>query len=123
MSTQSGSINALRRLDYAIVRDGFTAVVGVDNPTEPGSPLPELLSQAYNTISVGRSDGLHGYGLTFLDGSGRVKPELVAPEVSSSRRTARVSSAAALLDRRSRQRGRRETADGQSDVDGRCDEG
>jgi hypothetical protein len=97
MSTQSVSINALMRLDYAIDRDGFTAVVGVDNPSEAGSALPELLSQSYNVISVGRSDGLHGHGLTYLDGSGRIKPELVAPEISSSRSTARVSSAAALL--------------------------
>jgi len=66
-----------QRLDYAIVRDGFTAVVGVNNGDS--TTLPELLSQSYNTISVGRSDGKHGHGLTVLDGQGRIKPELVVP--------------------------------------------
>jgi len=95
MATSAQSIDALQRLDYAIVRDGFTAVVGVSNGDS--TTLPELLGQSYNTISVGRSDGKHGHGLTVLDGQGRIKPELVVPVGSTSSATARVSSAAALL--------------------------
>ncbi|MFV2067370.1 MAG: S8 family serine peptidase [Pirellulales bacterium] len=95
MSSRSATIDALRRLDYAIVRDGFTAVVGMDNGDS--TTLPDLLGQSYNTISVGRTDGNHSHGDTLFDGTGRSKPDLVAPSPTTSSATARVSSAAALL--------------------------
>ena len=89
----------LRRLDYAINRDGFVCVVGSDN--EGSTTLPELLSQSFNTISVGRDDGGHSAGFTNLDGTGRIKPDIVAPsanpEYATSWTTPMVSSAAGLL--------------------------
>jgi len=95
MSSRRATIDALRRLDGAIARDGFTAVVGMDNGDS--ATLPDLLGQTYNTISVGRTDGHHSHGNTVLDGTGRSKPDLVAPSPTTSSATARVSSAAALL--------------------------
>jgi hypothetical protein len=89
------NIDALRRLDYAIDRDGFFAAVGVDNGSS--ETLPFLLCQSYNGISVGKTDGEHSHGVTVLDGAGRIKPEIVAPSVTTSRATARISSAAAML--------------------------
>ncbi len=98
LASTADSIEALQRLDFAIQRDGFLALVGTDNNSSQDD-LPELLSQSYNTLSVGRTDGNHSHGLTSLNGPGRVKPELVAPPPfeSASRATARVSSAAAML--------------------------
>jgi hypothetical protein len=88
-----------QRLDYAINRDGFVCVVGSDN--ENSSNLPQLLSQSYHTISVGRDDGGHSAGLTNFDTAGRIKPDLVAPsaapEYATSWTTPMVASAAALL--------------------------
>ncbi len=94
---QATEIN--RRLDFAINRDGFVCVVGSDN--NGSTTLPQILSQSYNTISVGRDDGGHSAGFTHLDGSGRIKPDIVAPsaspEYATSWTTPMVSSAAALL--------------------------
>lgn len=74
------AIEVGQRLDYAINRDGFVCVVGENNGTSYS--LPDLLGQSYHTISVGRDDGQHSAGFTALDGSGRVKPEIVAPSAS-----------------------------------------
>lgn len=87
--------NILRRLDYAIDRDGFTCVVGVNNGSN--SVLWGLLAQANNTISVGLSDGQHSHGMTVFDEPGRPKPEIVAPETASSWATPIVGAAAAML--------------------------
>jgi hypothetical protein len=90
----SAATNLIRRLDYAINRDGFTAVVGLNNST---GTLPQLLAYSYNAISVGRTDGLHTYGTTSFDMPGRTKPELVAPLDTVSVCVPVVSAAAALL--------------------------
>ncbi len=96
-NTQATEIN--KRLDYAIDRDGFVSVVGSDN--NESTVLPQVLSQSYHTISVGRDDGGHSAGFTTLDGTGRIKPDIVAPstnpEYASSWTTPMVSSAASLL--------------------------
>ncbi|MEO5917900.1 MAG: S8 family serine peptidase [Luteolibacter sp.] len=90
---------ANRRLDYAINRDGFVCVVGSDN--NGSTTLPGLLSQSYNTISVGRDDGGHSAGLTAIDGTGRMKPDIVAPsadpEYATSWTTPMVAGSAGLL--------------------------
>lgn len=89
----------LRRLDFAVGRDDFLAVVGVGNDGNNAN----LLSSAYNVISVGVSAGTHGSGSTTVDGSGRLRPHIVAPNSgggfggNTSAATAVVSSAAALL--------------------------
>jgi hypothetical protein len=88
-----------RRLDYAIDHDDFVSVVGVNNGSS--TILPAILCQTYNTISVGRDDGAHSAGLTTLDGTGRTKPDIVAPstapEDATSWTTPMVAGSAGLL--------------------------
>jgi len=62
-------------------------------------PLPHLLSQSYNAIAIGRTDGIHSSGLTNLVnyGVGRSKPDLVLPRGTTSAATSSASSAATLL--------------------------
>jgi len=88
--------STLQRFDYVIDNNEITAVVGLNNGT---APLPSLLSQSYNAIAVGRSDGLHSSGLTNLVNYGvdRSKPDLVVPRTSTSTATSSTSSAATLL--------------------------
>jgi hypothetical protein len=88
--------SALRRFDFLINRDNVTAVVGINNVT---TPLPSFMSQSYNSIAVGRTDGIHSTGLTTLPnyGPGRSKPDIVAPYTTSSTATASISSVATML--------------------------
>jgi hypothetical protein len=87
---------ALRRLDFAVRRDGFLPVTGVNNGA---SAVPALMASAYNNLAVGLSSGAHSTGgvVSWLDGPGRQKPELVAPLDYTSFSTPLVGSAAALL--------------------------
>lgn len=94
VGTSSVASNYIRRLDYAIDRDGFSCVVGLNNVT---SPIPELLSYTYNGIVVGRSSGVHSTGPTTNDVAGRVKPDMVAPGSQVSWAVPMVSGCAALL--------------------------
>jgi hypothetical protein len=88
--------DSLRRFDFAIRRDGFLAVTGVNNGT---SSVPALMASAYNNLAVGLSSGGHSTGgvASWLDGPGRQKPEIVAPLDFTSFSTALVSAAGALL--------------------------
>ena len=90
----AANVNALMRIDYAIARDDFVAVFGLNNDT---NPLPALMGQSYNGITVGLSNGNHSRGTTTLDGAGRTKPDLVVNASLTSWATATVSSASALL--------------------------
>lgn len=95
---------ALKRFDYLIETandgEGMTAVVGLNNNT---NPIPYLLSHSYNAIAVGKTNGVHSAGLTLAAspgatyGPGRSKPDIVAPLPSTSAASAVVSSAATLL--------------------------
>ncbi|MBU3728492.1 MAG: hypothetical protein FGM37_04495, partial [Phycisphaerales bacterium] len=87
----------LRRLDYQADRDGTLHVVGLNNGT--ANAVPPLLVSGYNALSVGRVDGQHSFGLTptGIDGTGRMKPEIVAPGDATSWATPVVAGAAALL--------------------------
>jgi hypothetical protein len=89
-------ISALRRFDFVINRDNVTAVVGLNNNT---NPIPSFFGQSYNAIVVGKTDGIHSSGLTHLSnyGPGRSKPDLVSPLTTSSSATASVSSVATML--------------------------
>ncbi|NOY40406.1 MAG: hypothetical protein GXP26_01030 [Planctomycetes bacterium] len=88
--------NVLRRFDFMIDRDNVTAMVGLNNGS--ATPLPQLLVHSYNAIAVGRSDGIHSTGLTgAFYGPGRLKPEIVAPVVTTSQATGVLSSVATLL--------------------------
>ncbi|MDB6069461.1 MAG: fibronectin [Verrucomicrobiales bacterium] len=86
----------LRRLDFAVRRDGFLPVTGVNNGS---SAVPSLMASAYNNLAVGLSSGGHSTGgvVAWLDGAGRQKPELVTPLDYTSFSTGLVSSGAALL--------------------------
>ncbi len=91
----SDSTEANRRLDFAINRDGFVCVVGVNNGNS--TTLPQLLGQSHHTISVGLVNGGHSAGFTTLDDIGRIKPDIVAPDGYTSFSTPMVASAAGLL--------------------------
>ena len=102
----SGPNDALRRLDLAIARDNFVAVVGVSNGA--GSAVPGILSGGYNSIAVGLTDatnlagtsgGGSSYGPTTTanEGTGRSKPDIVVPLGQTSYATPVVGAAAALL--------------------------
>jgi hypothetical protein len=94
-SSDSLDRKALRRFDYIIDTDEVTAVVGLNNNT---NPLPHLLGNSYNAIAVGRTDGSHSTGPTqSFYGPGRTKPDLVVPRTTTSSATAMTSSAATLL--------------------------
>ena len=92
-STQATDI--CRRLDFAVNRDGFVSVVGVNNGSS--ATLPAILCQSYNTISVGLANGSHSAGVTTLDGTNRMKPDIVAPESYTSWTTPMVAGSAGLL--------------------------
>lgn len=91
----TGATEAVRRLDYAIDRDRFTAVVAVHNFSS--EPVPEMMAACYNTITVGKTDGNHSRGTTTIDGAGRARPEIVVPLGATSIATPVISAAAALL--------------------------
>lgn len=86
----------LRRLDFAIDSDEFIQVTGMNN----GSVNKELLSSAFNVISVGNIDGNHPTGSVAKDGvytGERTKPEIVAPFTRTSWGTPVVAASAAVL--------------------------
>lgn len=86
--------NILRRLDYSIERDDYVAAVGIQNSGTAATP--NLLSGAYNVISVGLTSGAHMSGTSSIN-AGVTYPHLVVPVSVTSQATAVVSSAAALL--------------------------
>ena len=90
----------LRRLDFAIHRDGFLCTTAVNNAA--GNATPELMASAFNSLSVGLSNGNHSTGPTssLVDAPGRLKPEIVAPFDATSWATPYVASASALLRQR-----------------------
>ena len=91
----------LRRLDFAVNRDGFLCLAGVNNGA--AEKTPELMASAYNALAVGLSNGNHSRGPTsgFVDGPGRIKPEITVPIDATSWATPYTASAAALLRQRS----------------------
>lgn len=94
--TPADTGNILRHVDRQVQRNEFIQVVGMDNRAG-NSPL---LGSAYNVIAVGRTDGNHDQGSDAADSvyvTGRTRPDLVAPETTTSAATPVVSAAAALL--------------------------
>ena len=96
----------IRRFDYAIDRDQFIACVGLNNGDS--SKVPSILASSYNAIVVGNTNGSHsrggtpsvlgiGSGTVNHDGAGRLKPDVVANDNSTSNCTPQVSSAISLL--------------------------
>ncbi len=89
--------NILQRVDFMANRDNCTICAGTDN----GGTTPPLLAPAYNAIIVGKSAG-QATGPTTFYGSGRYKPEIVAPTGTTSSATAVTSGCAAILKQNSR---------------------
>lgn len=87
---------ALRRADYAMVRDDVIMTCGIANAGGVNSPL---LTYMFNGLCVGIRDGLHVPAITpsGLDGPGRLKPDLVAPAQFSSFATPMVGATASVL--------------------------
>ncbi len=94
-STGSFNEDALTRLDWVIETDEVIQTVGFT-----GSSSNALLSSAYNVIAVNQTGAPTDSGSVSAGGAytaGRTKPEIVAPDGSTSAATPRVGSAAALL--------------------------
>ena len=72
----------MRRFDWLIDQTNLVAIVGVDNG--PGTPILPLMASGYNSIAVGLNNGVeqHGSGAYNhgVDGPGRSKPDVVAPD-------------------------------------------
>lgn len=86
----------LRRTDWLIDRDELIQVVGLTN----GGTNRNLLANAYNVISAGRSDGSHGRGSVALDlayTAGRTRPDVVIPAGTTSEATPKIAAVIALL--------------------------
>ena len=91
--TPDRALDANARLDYTVARDRFTSVVALGN----GGALPQIYGQSYNSIVVGLSNGGHSQGVTNVGVPGRVKPDVVSPQGTTSFATPIVSSAATML--------------------------
>ena len=87
----------VRRMDYAINRDNFVSVVGLNNG--PTSVVPDMWASGYNVISAGLTNGEHSRGgvTSDMDGPARRKPEIVAPLTATSHAAGYIAGAAALL--------------------------
>jgi hypothetical protein len=95
LGTTAQNIDATRRMDYAIKRDDFVAVLGLNNGS--GTLVPSLMAGSYNGITVGLSNGAHSRGGTTLDGGLRTRPDIVVPTTATSWAAPTVGGAAALL--------------------------
>ena len=102
--TSAFNNDALRRFDWLIDQTNLVAIVGVDNGA--GAPILPLMASGYNSIAVGLNNGLSSTGpvpTTYgVDGPGRSKPDVVAPdpfaENAVSYATPTVSAEAAMLE-------------------------
>ncbi|MEX2140066.1 MAG: autotransporter-associated beta strand repeat-containing protein [Pirellulales bacterium] len=93
----NGMLDVLQREDWMIERDEFIQVVGVNNGELNTNPI---VSNAFNVIAVGRTDGQHAINTLPLGGiytGYRTRPEIVAPMPVTSFSTPVVAAASALL--------------------------
>jgi len=96
MDSLDSDVLVLKRLDWSVEKNEFIQVTAMNN----GSFNQPLLGSAFNSISVGRTDGNHAQGSLSLNteyNSGRIRPDLVAPASSTSQATPMVSAAVAIL--------------------------
>ncbi|MCQ8129087.1 hypothetical protein [Methylomonas rivi] len=97
-NTPTDTGNILRLVDRQVQRNEFIQIVGMANGSSNSNSA--LLGSAYNVIAVGRTDGKQDRGSDAVDSvynAGRTRPDLVAPETTTSAATPLVSAAAALL--------------------------
>ena len=87
----------IKRFDFFSQDSKVINVIAMNNGNT--TTIPPIWGSAYNTISVGRTDGAHSHGNTPANypGPGRQKPDIVAPASYTSFSTPEVSSAATLL--------------------------
>ncbi|HYO24642.1 MAG TPA: dockerin type I domain-containing protein [Lacipirellulaceae bacterium] len=94
-------LGTLRRFDYMIETGDMTAVVGANNnfgTPNPALAHPALMVHSYNAIVAGLTDSRHSRGATSaVYGTGRFRPDLVAPAMVTSYATGYISGAAAVL--------------------------
>jgi hypothetical protein len=88
--SQTAQANIEREYDSYAVAHNTLFVSGVNNITDD----PPAPATAYNSIAVGRADGSSSIGPNW---DGRAKPDIVAPEGTTSTATPVVAGAAALL--------------------------
>lgn len=97
--------DALRRIDYVVDHYDSIVIGGVFNLSQ-GPDQAILLGQSFNALAVGSHHGRHISGPTDFNfvtlsagpqGPGRVKPEIVGPEITTSRNSAIVSAVATTL--------------------------
>jgi hypothetical protein len=97
--TGSGTQNneATRRLDWIVAHHTTDPVmcVGLNN----GTVASPLLASAFNIITVGRRDGDHAWGTVAspADGPGRMRPDIVGPQFTTSLAVATLSASSAML--------------------------
>jgi len=91
----SSNIEAVRRADWVVNQDDVIMTVGVANVP----PNPPLMSNMFNGITVGIHAGSHVFTDTpaGLDGPGRMRPDIVAPEAFTSFATPIVNACGSLL--------------------------
>jgi autotransporter-associated beta strand protein len=97
ISSVGGNLDVLQRMDWVIEGDDYIEVVGVNNGSVNTSPL---LSNGFNVISVGRSDGnhaIHTVELSDVYRGYRTRPDIVAPMEFTSFAAPVVAAASALL--------------------------
>lgn len=93
----NGMLDVLQREDWIIERDEFIQVVGVNNGELNTNPI---MSNAFNVIAVGRTNGEHAISTLPLGGIYtvyRTRPDIVAPAGFTSFSTPVVAAASALL--------------------------
>ncbi len=88
---------ALRRADFVIDRDNVVMTVGVNNGSD--SLNQPLMCYGHSVLSIGTVDGNHAYGIVPppFDDSGRMIPQLVAPETTSSDAAGLATAATGLI--------------------------
>jgi hypothetical protein len=88
---------ATRRLDWIVAHHTTDPImcVGLNN----GTVSSPLLTNAFNIITVGRRDGDHAWGTVLppADDPGRMRPDIVGPQFTTSLAVATISASSAML--------------------------
>ncbi|QPK63004.1 hypothetical protein IVG45_19655 [Methylomonas sp. LL1] len=95
-ATTTDTGNILRLVDRQVQHNEYIQVVGMANSVSTNP----LIGSAYNVIAVGRTDGGQDRGSDAVDAvysNNRTRPDLVAPQTTTSSATPIVSAAAAIL--------------------------
>jgi hypothetical protein len=94
VGSSADATDLLRRFDFMINRDRKIAVVAPSNDT---GPVAQLMTSSHHAICAGVFSGVHNRGGTVVDGTGRMKPDVVVDQPFTSLAAPSVASASALL--------------------------